>query len=223
MDRKIVSLYVLLGATALSACAPPLVKPEDRVAICTVAPATEICRTGRAWWWDPKRRAAHQLQVQFVDASVQKGEAQRAAARVDEPTQPMPPKIHDARRALRATSHFTSFEDALTALEPETDSRGLLLRDPLALKGHPIDTPAQIVQVVDGYHLLLNPCHNEEQTCPVWGTISPFYSGRREFVDDQMVELIGEVVGPYQYTTAANIDKTVPEVHIYGIRGAGSP
>ncbi len=50
------------------------------------------------------------------------------------------------------------------------------------------------------------------------GYIPANYTGSREFVDDQIVEIVGEVTGTYQYTTAMMTSKTVPAIRIYGIR-----
>lgn len=121
----------------------------------------------------------------------------------------------------RATTRFTSFEDARKALAPDLGRDLVLMQDPMSLKGQIIAVRLQVAQVLGGGRLLLTyrymeiPGMDGKIFC---GYIPATYEGSREFVDDQLVEIVGEVTGTYRYTTALNTTKTVPEIRIYGIR-----
>lgn len=133
----------------------------------------------------------------------------------------------DTANKERTSGRFKSFEDAYSTLSPlvEDDGSGGLsiLNDPMSLKGKIVVTRMRVAQVVGERTLLLTnlPTGFPELDGKFYfGAISAGYSGSRDFVDDQIVDVVGEVTGTHQYPTLLAAKKTVPAIRIYGVRPA---
>jgi len=245
-DKRVV---VLIGAVMLGGCLAPVVPPDDRAAVCQIAPAAEICRTGRAWPWDPKRYAAHDVQVQLAaheaaetqareDKAARDAEAQREAAAQKAAAEAA---LAESRRrraakpryAHRRTETFDSFADALDVLEPEGSPApfDLAVHPGAALmgaKGRVIMLDMKVMQVVDKDNLLANPCFmlqgvedmGGSSVCPVLVRLTRGCGGDRDMIDDMRFSGIVEVEGTAQYETAMGVQKTVPQLVAYGVQAA---
>lgn len=134
----------------------------------------------------------------------------------------------DRAGKAKGTAQFSSFEDAQRALDPianEDMFSGLtLIQNPMALKGKVIMVRMRITQVLGGGKFLLTtlPTGYPEMDGKIYyGYIPQTYMGSREFVDDQMVDIVAEITGTHQYTTVLKANKTIPAMKIYGIRSQG--
>ena len=95
----------------------------------------------------------------------------------------------------------------------------------MALKGELFWFPAfRIIQVVKKGMFLMT-LGNEGDfisagiIAPIYmGIVTPKYKGNTEYIDNQLVSIVGEVVGTYQYETTSSALKTVPTIKIYGIK-----
>lgn len=239
---------VLVGVVVLSACAAPLLPPEDRAAICSIGPVSPACTTGRARW--PQSGEIHQLQLQMTEQKAIAAERKRladdqaeqqlqrvalAADRAQEQeAEARRKKANAPRYAQRWTEKFASFADAAEVLNPEDGPDAFAMaRGPsaafLRTKGHIIAVNAKVMQVVGRDGFLANPCFSFRgaedmgipSVCPVFVWMTPGCGGDRNLTDDMNVAVIVEVDGTMQYDTAMGTTKTVPKFTAYGI-GAGT-
>ena len=128
--------------------------------------------------------------------------------------------------------HFTSFEEARTALAPsengETEYSQLvsLIKNPMSLKGQVIVVRAKIVQAIGSGQYLMTNYPSVQQMSPggdipdsiLMGFVTSIPEGNADFVDDQVVDIVAEITGTFQYTTTMQSAKTVPKLRIYGMR-----
>ncbi len=142
-------------------------------------------------------------------------------------------------RQNRDKAHFKSFEDAQTFLsslgdggdkDPEEYGYAIAMaRDPMSLKGRVIVMRVKIVQTNGIGQFLMTNYPSVYSMFPgsdmrdglCMGFVTPHYEGSKEFVDDQIVDIVAEVTGTIQYATAMMGSKTVPKLRIYGIRASG--
>ncbi len=195
--------------------------PDERIVACRAAPASDGCMSGRTG--PGKRSAIRKLQIQFAEAEQQQSaaasrEREAAEASATERTAAREKVVSGPRYVRRTTEIFSSYEDAATALDPQSEYIGIA-SNPMEHKGRPISIFANIVQVIDGTHLLVNPCFQMGDSCPAVLRLSPGSGGPRQFVDEQKIRAVAEIVDTYRYANVLGAAKTVPQLMVYGIRG----
>jgi len=125
---------------------------------------------------------------------------------------------------LRESEEFNSFEEAQSVMAPSVKYYAggpPFLNNPLSFKNKIIIVRMKIVQILtNGQFLLANypPAEPYAEDKLFMGFISKNYKGSKEFIDDQAVDIVGEVVGTYRYTTTILSEKTIPMIKIYGIK-----
>lgn len=137
----------------------------------------------------------------------------------------------DPRYQNRHKAKFTSFQDALEVLSPDSIPDSLSIGQNgaaafMGAKGHVIFLRAQVMQVVDRNNLLVNPCYTfrgiedmgMKSVCPIFVHLTRGCGGGRDLVDDVRFAAVAEVEGTMQYETALGTTRTVPSLVAYGVQ-----
>lgn len=110
------------------------------------------------------------------------------------------------------SSECVNFHDGNSDLE--------VISNPMSFKNMFICMRMKIHQItMDGvlFEYSWLPSDADLATKYYFGQIVSNFKGNKEFIDGQIVDFLGKIVGTHTYTTTTGASKTVPKIKIYGI------
>lgn len=118
---------------------------------------------------------------------------------------------------------INSFEEALEEFtiainEGAYDHSASLMSDPMSIKNCLFGYKFKIIQVIDKNTLLLSIGIGQGELKIFYAEIDNRFKGARDFIDDQVVSVIGVIIGVKEYRTYLKIKKTVPAIVIIAIK-----